>query len=82
MNLRSAGVFSGAVGKFIQDVSLLLGKSVDRVTLRQQKVDVGKKHMVPLVGESDMTLYTNETSKGREPTRPDNPSPPPPYPGF
>lgn len=54
---------------------LIAWKSVDRVTLRQQKVDVGKKQLVPLVGESDMTLYTNETSKGREPTRPDNPPP-------
>lgn len=34
-----------------------------------------EKQLVPLVGESDMTLYTNETSKGREPTRPDNPPP-------
>lgn len=35
MNLTSAGVSSGAVGKVIQQVSKLVGKSVDRVPSRQ-----------------------------------------------
>lgn len=70
MNLTSAGVSSGAVGKVIQEVSKLVGKSVDRVPSRQtvdrisvQKVAVVQKQLESLVGESDMTLYTDETSK-------------------
>lgn len=47
----------------------LVGKSVDRVPSRQnvdrisvQKVAVVQKQLESLVGESDMTLYTDETS--------------------
>lgn len=70
MNLTSAGVSSSAVGKVIQEVSKFVGKSVDRVPSRQtvdriavQKVAVVQKQFESLVGESDMTLYTDETSK-------------------
>lgn len=72
MNLTSAGVSSGAVGKFILEVSKLVGKSADRVPSRQtvdrisvQKVAVVQIQLESLVGESDMTLYTNETSKDK-----------------
>lgn len=70
MNLTSAGVSSGAVGKVIQEVSKFVGNSVSRAPSRQtvdilseQKVAVVQKQLDSLVGESDMTLYTDETSK-------------------
>lgn len=53
MNLTSAGVSSGAVGKVIKEVSKLVGKSVDHVPSRQtvdrisvQKVAVVQKQVI------------------------------------
>lgn len=73
MNLTSADISSGVVGKVIKEVSKFVGKSVDRVPSRQtvdsisvQKVAVVQKQLESLVGESDMTLYTDETSKFRK----------------
>ena len=70
MNLTDVGVSSRSVGKVIEEVSKLCGKTVDRVPSRHtvdrintQKVAVVQTQLHSIQSKTNTTLYTDETSK-------------------